>query len=365
MFFRSVPCAFIVFAAVLLAAATAGAGEHIAYQGRLTESVGNPVADGSYTVTFGLYADSTGGSALWEETANVTTLAGLFNHLIGSQAELSSAVFADHATLFLGLTVGTETVTPRTRLASTPGAAVAANLRIVNDAGIVVGRAGADSGGVLALNDINGDTSIVLQGGLVGDSAVIFPESSLSAPEMLDEPGVASAKRTSLMDLSDGTMTDLVVIEIEIPSDGFIVLYGKCYALLSGTTGPNGAKVQIDDEEGGTALFPYYTRAGLSGFVNAGINYFPMFVTRVYYRPAGIHQFRLEGIATHSLPALAQTWDHILTAVYYPSSYGWVSLIAPTPDGHPEAIPIDLNGDRQPGRSGTVYDVDLRPDEDR
>ena len=365
MFFRAIVRACIVFAAVLMIAASAVAGEYVAYQGRLTESVGSPVADGMYTVTFGLYADSIGGSALWEETAVVTTVSGLFSHLIGSQADLSSTVFADNATLFLGLTVGGEAITPRTRLASTPGAAVAANLRIVNDAGVIVGRAGADSGGVLALNDINGDTSIVLQGGRVGDSAVILPESSLSAPEILDEPGVASAKRTSLMDLSDGTMTDLVVLEIEIPSDGFIVLYGKCYALLSGTTGPNGAKVQIDDEEGGAALFPYYTQAGLSGFVNAGTNYFPVFVTRVYYRAAGIHEFRLEGIATHPLPALAQTWDHILTAVYYPSSYGWVSLIAPTPEGHPEAIPIDLNSDRQPGRSGTVYDVDLRPDEDR
>ena len=345
-------------ALALIFAAAVSAAELISYQGRLETALGSPVADGIYTVTFRIYPDSTGGSLLWSETADVTTSGGLFSHLLGSGKDLSADLFAAHDEVFLELDVDGNVLSPRTRLTSSPRSAVAGHLRIVDDRGVTVGYTAVDSGGEFYLNDTTGTIGIALRAGLLGDSAVVLPDSSVSSLEIRDEPGIASSKNTSLIDLSTGTMTDLAVAEITIPDDGFIVLYGKCYALLSGTTGPNGAQIQIDSTEGGSALFPYYQRVGMSGFVNTGINYFPVFTTRVFYRGAGTHEFRLEGIATHPLPAVAQTWDHILTAVYYPSGYGWVSQIVPSPGNHPGAVPVELTG---PGRSGTVYDIDLRP----
>jgi hypothetical protein len=349
---------------VLILISNTAAAKLVSYQGRLTTTGGAPVADSDYSVTFGLYADSLGGGALWQEIATVNTSDGLFTHLLGSQNNLPAALFEQHATLFLQLTVGGEIIQPRTRIASAASAVVADHLRITDNSGRLVGRIVADSGGTIELFDYQGDPGITLRGGLSGDSAAILPDSSVTASELLDEPGIASSKNTQIMDLLYGTMTDLAVLEIEIPADGFVVLYGKCYAVLSGTTGANGAQVQIDEDEGGSALFPYYTRAGLSGYVNTNENYFPIYVTRVYYKEAGTWQFRLEGLATNPLPALAQTWDHILTAVYYPSSYGWVSTILPSPAGFSRALPIQLNDPRAPERSGTVYDVDLRSAED-
>ncbi|MCK4827552.1 hypothetical protein KA005_68115, partial [bacterium] len=144
----------------------------------------------------------------------------------------------------------------------------------------------------------------------------------------------------------------------------YIMLYGKCYLLLSGTTDANSARIQIDHDEGGPTLFPYYTQAGLSGYVNTGINYFPIFVTRIYYKnTAGTYTFRLVGKAENSLPALAQTWDHILTAAYFPSSYGYVSTITNNPLGCTN--PFLLQSDTSAERTGNFYDVDLRELEEK
>ncbi|HOZ09087.1 MAG TPA: hypothetical protein PKW75_12455, partial [candidate division Zixibacteria bacterium] len=144
-------------------------------------------------------------------------------------------------------------------------------------------------------------------------------------------------------------------VEITIPYDGLIVLYGKCYAVLSGTTGPNGAQVQIDAVEGGLPIFPYYTQAGLSGFVNTGANYFPAVVTRTYYKEAGTYEFRLEAKATQPSPALAQTWDHVLTALYFPTAYGYTTVSTKTAGG--VATPPPGSDSRGSGRLGeTIRD---------
>jgi len=59
----------------------------IAYQGKLTDSTGRPVDDGSYVMVFSLSADSTG-SSFWHETQTVRTKGGLFNLLLGSNVPI-------------------------------------------------------------------------------------------------------------------------------------------------------------------------------------------------------------------------------------------------------------------------------------
>lgn len=358
------PAGMLIVATVLfiLVAAPLSAAELISYQGRLT-SGGLPVADSTYSVTFGLYRDSTGGSSLWQEVAPVTTESGLFVHRLGSVTPLQSALFVDNGRLFLAVTVDGQQLAPRTRLTSSPTSVAASQLRITDNSGIVVGKTESSSGGVLQLNNSAGATKITLHGGRPSDSSVVLPDSAINADEILNEPGIASQNNQDIMDLSTGTMTDIALVEIEIPSDGYVVLYGKCYAVLSGTTGPNGAVIQIDETEGGPPLFPYYTQAGMSGFVNSGTNYFPAFVSRVYFKEAGTYEFRLEGKATHPLPAIAQTWDHILTAMYFPTSYGWISGTTLSPDNNPTAIPVELNDSRRPDRNGVIYNLDLRWEE--
>ncbi|MBU8933223.1 MAG: hypothetical protein KOO62_04370 [candidate division Zixibacteria bacterium] len=332
----------------------------ISYQGRLTWPTGTPVTDGSHSVGFSLHTDFTGGDLVWQETATVATTSGLFVHLLGSITPLLASVITDHDPLYLELSIESQTITPRTRLTSVPRSIVAEGLRASDDSGLVVLQAVVDSGGALYLFDFEGNPGIILHGGLQGDSAVILPPSSVNSSEILDEPGIAGYSNSSQVDLSTGEMADLVDIEITTPADGYIILYGKCYLMLSGTTGTNSARIQIDESQGGVSQYPFYTQAGLSGYVNTGTNYFPIYVTRTYYREAGTYEFRLEGRAMNSPPAVAQSWDHQLTAVFFPSSYGWVSGYATTANGFPSARPVHSDSSDSVLRSDEYYEVDLR-----
>lgn len=332
----------------------------ISYQGRLTDANGLSVPDGSYLLQFALFESRQGGGILWQETNSVVTSNGLFSHQLGSAIPIPTTVLTSHDSLFLRLTVDGESIAPRTLFTSVPYSRIAAAIH---------GRDSDDSLAIVTDNELHRLTifstdsarnDIILNGSAVGDSSVMFPDSAINADEILDEPGITSRFNINLVPLATADMTDLVTLTIEIPADGYILLQGKCYLLLSGTTGPNIAQVQIDDEEGGSALFPYYSVAGLNGYVNTGINYFPLFVTRVFHLDAGKYVFRLEGMAMNPPPASAESWDHILVATYYPTSYFSVKVLKTTPEGDPSAIPIEIQRPIRFGPSGTFYEVDLR-----
>lgn len=91
----------------------------ISYQGVLSDESGRPLT-GPYTMTFGLYDVSEGGTALWLETQPVTATDGLFNVYLGATSTLTETLF-DGRDLYLGVAVGTDSeMTPRTRVGSVP-----------------------------------------------------------------------------------------------------------------------------------------------------------------------------------------------------------------------------------------------------
>jgi len=91
---------------------------YINYQGRLTDSTGNPL-DTTVSMVFTIYDDSTGGNAKWSEThSSVEVAEGLFDVVLGSVDTLYDSVF-NAADRFLGLAVGgNPEITPRTRVVS-------------------------------------------------------------------------------------------------------------------------------------------------------------------------------------------------------------------------------------------------------
>jgi len=89
----------------------------LSYQGRLTDSLGNPVPDGSYQLTFRLYSQETGGTPFWTEVQTVSVRNGIFSVLLGSVTPISSV--PDAGTVYLSLQVGTGSeLTPRLRIVS-------------------------------------------------------------------------------------------------------------------------------------------------------------------------------------------------------------------------------------------------------
>lgn len=89
----------------------------ISYQGRLTDTLGNAVPNGNYSLNFSLYTTPTGDSPFWTESQNVAVCGGLFNVLLGAVTPL--ATVPDQGTLYLGMSVGGGAeMIPRMRIVS-------------------------------------------------------------------------------------------------------------------------------------------------------------------------------------------------------------------------------------------------------
>ncbi len=115
---------FLVLAslmAIILAGAPARAEipSLMAYQGRLTDSTGEALADGSYDLTFGIFGAQTNGFEHWSETQTAVPVSnGLFAVILGTSVPLTDSAFADPER-YLGVSVNGVPVLPRTRITAT------------------------------------------------------------------------------------------------------------------------------------------------------------------------------------------------------------------------------------------------------
>ena len=175
-------------------------------------------------------------------------------------------------------------------------------------------------------------TGQLLVTGLAANSTVVLPDSSISAQEMWNEPGIASATGAGFITLTSTTMQTLASVTITIPAAGYIFLQGKGYGLMHGTTIRNQTIIQIDQTAGGAVLTPHAITLGLVGYVNTTLaNAFPIYVSRIYFKSAGTHTFLLEGALQlgNGVGSVARVAYPILTATYFSTSYGSVSTIIP------------------------------------
>ena len=97
-------------------------GRILSFQGRLTDSLGNPITTAT-NVQFKLYNVSTGGTPLY--TAGPCSITpdqdGIFSTLIGSDcgSEIPNSVFTENPNVYLGVTVGADSeMTPRQPIAN-------------------------------------------------------------------------------------------------------------------------------------------------------------------------------------------------------------------------------------------------------
>jgi hypothetical protein len=141
------------------------------YQGRLTDpDTGEPVPDGSYSMTFRLYDTVSGGTALWTETKVVSVEGGVFSTVLGESSALSQGLF-DGQALWLGIAVRSDDeAKPRQpvlpvayALSLVPGAKVSTDgsstaLMVINDG---IGDALQVSGGATLRGDLSVDGSLI------------------------------------------------------------------------------------------------------------------------------------------------------------------------------------------------------------
>ena len=91
----------------------------INFQGTLTDSSGSPIT-GSRDFQFFLYADSVGGSSLWNESHSMVNVTdGLFRILLGINSPFPDTLFTGQA-LWMETVVQSETLAPRKKIVSVP-----------------------------------------------------------------------------------------------------------------------------------------------------------------------------------------------------------------------------------------------------
>jgi hypothetical protein len=138
----------------------------ISYQGRLTDSSGDPVADGNYSIQFTLW-DVPGGEGHVEWTSGfqtINTTGGLFNYQLGSNVALPTDLWNNKSEVWLEIEImGDPPISPRTKLAAAPyaynAATVGPDLVLGNEATkgtLSLGDAGLTVTGVALDGDFTG-----------------------------------------------------------------------------------------------------------------------------------------------------------------------------------------------------------------
>jgi len=106
-----------LFALILIACTGTLIYPSFSHQGKLLDSSGNPVADGSYTVKYELFHGSSGGTAVHTESGSVTVTDGFFNSDFGT-TNVDPKIFSEAT--WLEISVNGETLSPRQYLRGAP-----------------------------------------------------------------------------------------------------------------------------------------------------------------------------------------------------------------------------------------------------
>jgi len=118
------------------------------YQGKITDTLGNPIPDSIYSLTFRLFTQPTGGSPFWNETQEVEVRNGLFSVFLGAVNPIESV--PSLGTIYLSLQIGNQPeLTPRLRIVSSPYSYIA-NRSAISDSALGTNRISG-----LNLNDLD------------------------------------------------------------------------------------------------------------------------------------------------------------------------------------------------------------------
>ncbi|MCO4762790.1 MAG: hypothetical protein KC502_14850 [Myxococcales bacterium] len=116
-------------------------------EGALTSAGGGAAADGSYAMTFSIYAAQGAKTPAWQEAGvKVSVKGGRFSYALGTTKALSPKTLGALGQAWLGVRIGNDPELPRQRIRSTPYALVAHQAKSLSCSGCVSGTSIANGG---------------------------------------------------------------------------------------------------------------------------------------------------------------------------------------------------------------------------
>ncbi|HSW99218.1 MAG TPA: hypothetical protein VLF71_05260 [Candidatus Saccharimonadales bacterium] len=269
-------CASGLWMFVTATPASAAINKQISFEGKLTNTDGTNVTDGTYSIRFRIYTDPSldagntcsANTCKWEETqASVSVSGGLFQVNLGSSTPLPANVDFNTAALYLGVKVGSDAeMTPRIQLTAAPYAFNSDLLDGIDSTGFVQLSSGNINigSGTITSGAINGNT--------FSSSALTFGAASTAtvqsaASQALTVTGNAASTWSTTagnLTLQAGSGTVSLGSSTVLSSSGTLAVNsGAATALTidSGTTGAlnlgtgsNAKTINIGNTTGATAI---------------------------------------------------------------------------------------------------------------
>ncbi len=247
------------------------------YQGCLTDTDGNPVADIPHNITFRIYDDT--GVVRWEESHTITTTDGLLSVELGSNGSPLSVDVFDCVECWLGITVdGAPEVSPRTRLNTVPYS---------------------------------------------------FRTGSVQAGDIVNEPGVAAFSGAYYVYLEDQDYTVLGSLTIDCPDAGYVMAlaHGRIATLPEHTFGTNSYAIvgisNVPDALPGNQDLDFH----IDSAAPSGTYSFPFGMTSMFEVPsAGSYTYYY---LAYEFSGSVTVADMQFNLVYFPTAYGTVDPVPP------------------------------------
>jgi len=316
--------------------AAAQAPNTIMYQGRLTDSDGEPITT-QVSVTFAIYAAPTGGTALHEQTDNITPDGnGIFTVELGPV----DATDFDGSARFLGLKVGSDAeMEPRQLLTSAPYSVSTSNIpdnsvtaAKIADAAVTTPKIAT---GAVTTNHIANNTvssSDIANGTITGSDIAAntiagsnIANGTVQDIDIDDEPGIGQSYVSNSESLTS-TVQVIDSIVLDCPSSGYVVVHASAYFTIFHTQG-GGAHAP--------RAYLSQTRASMDNenFIlwevptnyPSGTSHNPFQMVGVFSVSAGTEIFYLNGDVYVSGSYQSSSSDRIgrphMLATFYPTSY--------------------------------------------
>ena len=228
----------------------------INYQGYLTDPQGTAI-DGTVSIVFFIYSQSSGGTALWTEAQTVTVTDGMFSTNLGDTTPITLPFDAPY---YLGITIGSDSeMTPRQPLTSVAYAFRAKEADSVTDNAVTTTIIANDAvtTNKIANDAITGDkiapttvTSTNIANGAVGSPQI--GDGSINTGDLADNAVTASKISPNIISSIDGVSNDGGNVDLIAGPNVTITPSDSANTITIASTGGGSGSGDISDVNAGT-----------------------------------------------------------------------------------------------------------------